>query len=132
MIVVDASVLLTALLDAGASGALARQVLRDDDQRHAPDLVDIEVVSGIRGRLRGGHLRIDDALTAVADLRDYPLRRHPARLLVEDIFAKRDNLTAYDAAYVCLAERLDATLVTADGRLVRATGVGCAVRLLEP
>ena len=76
MIVVDASVLLTALLDAGASGALARQVLRDDEQRHAPDLVDIEVVSGIRGRLRGGHLRIDDALTAVTDLRDHPLRRN--------------------------------------------------------
>ena len=77
-------------------------------------------------------LRIDDALTAVADLRDYPLRRHPARLLVEDIVAKRDTLTSDDAAYVCLAERLDATLVTADDRLVRATGVGCAVRLLEP
>jgi predicted nucleic acid-binding protein len=132
VIVVDASALLTALVDAGAFGTLARRVLALDDQRHAPGLLDVEVASGIRGWLRAGRIDEHAAHEALADLLDYPITRHPERALLWDAFDQRDNLTIYDAVYVSLARQIGGTLLTADARLARAPDLGCPVRLLEP
>lgn len=132
MIVVDASVLATALLDSGGSGALARIALANEPMSHGPALLDLEVASAIRKRLRLGAIDRRAAESAVEDLRVYPVQRHDHRPLLHRIWDLRDNLTAYDAAYVALAEALDATLLTADRRVSGAPGLRCAIRVLTP
>jgi len=72
----------------------------------------------------------DRATQAVADLTVHPIERYPHLALVPRIWELRHNVTPYDAAYVALAEALDGTLVTADGRLARAVGPRCAIELL--
>jgi predicted nucleic acid-binding protein len=72
------------------------------------------------------------AALALADLTAMPLRRAPHRALLGRCWELRDNLTVYDAAYVALAEALDVTLLTGDGRLARATGPRCRIEELRP
>jgi predicted nucleic acid-binding protein len=59
---------------------------------------------------------------ALDDLLALPIRRHSHRLLLDRVWALRNNLSAYDAFYVALAEVLDAPLITRDGRLARTKG----------
>ncbi|MGC1853439.1 MAG: type II toxin-antitoxin system VapC family toxin [Solirubrobacterales bacterium] len=129
MIVVDASVLAPALADDGVDGDGVRERLRGE-QLTAPELVDLEVVSTLRRAARAG--RLDDRRSgqALTDLAALPLRRVPHLPLLSRIWELRDNLTAYDAAYVALAEALDALFLTADGPLGRASGVRCEVEVL--
>lgn len=118
MIVVDASVI---------TDALTQHDLSDLRQRlskhalHAPELIDYEVLSALRGLVLGGHLsatRAQDALTDYSDLR---LRRHRTTAsLRARMWALRDNLTSYDAAYVVLAEQLGCALWTRDRPLAAA------------
>lgn len=122
MIVVDASVLAPALADDGADGDRARACLVGE-RLAAPALVDLEVVSVLRRAARGGKLDGRRAGQALADLLALPLRRGPHGPLLARIWELRDNLIAYDAAYVALAEALDSRLLTADVRLPRAVGV---------
>jgi predicted nucleic acid-binding protein len=129
VLVVDASVLATALADDGDDGDRARARLRGESLA-APDLVDLEVTSVLRGRLAGGHLDQRRADLALTDLLSLPLRRVPALRLVPRCWELRENLTVYDAAYVALAETLDATLLTADARLSRAPGSSCLIELV--
>lgn len=125
MIVVDASVLATALGDDAADGETARARLRGEDLA-APEIIDLEVVSVWRRTLA------DDrrASLALADLADLPLRRAPHLPLLARCWELRHNLTPYDASYVALAEALNVALVTADARLSRASGIQCSVELL--
>jgi predicted nucleic acid-binding protein len=129
VIVVDASVLAPALADDGADGDRVRERLRGE-QLTAPELIDLEVVSTLRRAARAG--RLDDRRSgqALADLAALPLRRVPHLPLLSRVWELRDNLTAYDAAYVALAEALDALLLTADGPLGRAPEVRCEVEVL--
>ncbi len=129
MIVVDASVLAPALADDGDDGDRVRERLRGE-QLTAPELVDLEVVSTLRRAARAG--RLDDRRSgqALTDLGALPLRRVPHLPLLARIWELRDNLTAYDAAYVALAEALNVSLLTADGPLGRASGVRCEVEVL--
>lgn len=129
MIVVDASVLVTALVDDGGPGEEYRARLEADRYQHAPALVDIEVVAAIR-RLSRTTLAADRADAAVVDLTDMAIRRYPIAALVPRIWELRHNLTPYDAAYIALAEVLGAPLLTADARLARAHGLRCTVELL--
>jgi predicted nucleic acid-binding protein len=126
VIVVDASVLATALGDDAADGDAARERLRGEDLA-APEIVDLEVTSVWRRTLREERR----ASLALADLADLPLRRAPHLPLLARCWELRHNLTPYDAAYVALAEALEVTLVTADRRLSRATGVQCEVEVLR-
>lgn len=90
---------------------------------HAPHLLDIELVSALRGRHLGGHLtapRIQDALLDFADLSFSTWPAGPA--MRSRIFAVGGNLTAYDAAYVVLAEALDLPLITRDRQLAATAG----------
>jgi predicted nucleic acid-binding protein len=129
VIVVDASVLAPALADDGSDGDRVRERLRGE-QLTAPELVDLEIVSTLRRAARAG--RLDDRRSgqALTDLAALPLRRVPHLPLLSRIWELRDNLTAYDAAYVALAEALDALFLTADGPLGRASGVRCEVEVL--
>lgn len=131
MIVVDASVLATALGDDGPDGDRARARLRGE-RLSAPELVDLEVASVLRRQVQGGEVDIRRAALALADLAALPLRRAPHRPLLARCWELRDNLTVYDASYVALAEALDVTLLTGDGRLARATGPRCRVEMLRP
>lgn len=129
MIVVDASVLAPALADDGDDGDRVRRRLRGE-RLAAPELIDLEVVSTIRRAARAG--RLDDRRSgqALTDLAALPLRRVPHLPLLPRVWELRDNLTAYDAVYVALAEALDALFLTADGPLGRAPGVRCEVEVL--
>jgi predicted nucleic acid-binding protein len=90
---------------------------------HAPHLIDIEVTHALRGLVIGGKLPADVAQEALSDFQRLRLRRYPARgLLLDRMWQLRHNLTAYDAAYVALAEALDADLLTADRKLQDAPG----------
>lgn len=129
MIIVDASVLAPALADDGVDGDRVRGRLRGE-QLAAPELIDLEVVSTLRRAARSGRLDDRRAGQVLIDLAALPLRRVPHLPLLSRIWELRDNLTAYDAAYVALAEALDALLLTADGPLGRASGVRCEVEVL--
>lgn len=125
MIVVDASVLATALGDDGADGDLARERLRGEDLA-APEIIDLEVTSVWRRTL------LDErrALLALADLADLRLSRASHLPLLSRCWELKHNLTPYDASYVALAEALDVPLLTADLRLARANGIRCVVETL--
>lgn len=129
MIVVDASVLAPALADDGDDGDRVRKRLRGE-QLIAPELVDLEVISTLRRAARAGRLDGRRSSQALTDLASLPLRRVTHLPLLARIWELRDNLTAYDAAYVALAEALNALLLTADGPLGRASGVRCEVEVL--
>jgi predicted nucleic acid-binding protein len=130
VIVVDASVLAPALADDGDDGDRARERLRGE-RLTAPELIDLEVVSTLRRAARSGRLEERRSAQALADLAALPLRRVPHLRLLSRIWELRDNLTAYDAAYVALAEALGALLLTSDGPLQRAPGIGCEVEILS-
>ncbi|GAB2574493.1 type II toxin-antitoxin system VapC family toxin [Microlunatus antarcticus] len=126
MIVVDASALVQALLQ----DASARAALRGDEL-HAPFLIDSEVLNALRGHFLGGRISDTEAALVIAQLGAMDLSRHSAVPLAERAWELRSNLTAYDASYVALAERLGGGLVTADARIARAPGLRCSVHVVS-
>jgi predicted nucleic acid-binding protein len=130
VIVVDASVLSVALINTGTDGDTARERLIGEALA-APEIIDLEVMSVIRGQLLTGALNAWEAELALVDLIDLPLRRVPHRPLLPRGWQLRENLSAYAAAYVALAESLDVELVTADARLTRAAGTRCRFDLIR-
>jgi len=127
MLVIDASVLVDALLVAGP----ARSRLASDNLQ-APELIDAELLSALRRLVLADKLQDSHALQALATADRLGLRRHPSRSLWPRAWELRANFSAYDALYVALAERLEAPLLTADARLARAPGLRCLVEVLEP
>lgn len=130
MLVLDASAVLAALAGQPPDDRLARR-LREDGQLRAPHLIDIEVLHALRRLVAGGHLTPDRAQDIRTDYDDLLLVRHPHARLADRIWALRDNITAYDAAYVALAEALEVPLVTCDAKLARAPGVTASIELYE-
>jgi len=130
VIVVDASVLANAVGDDGMDGRRVRRDLRAARDLAAPDLVDVETVAVLRRRWLAGTLSDHRFAAAVADLEDLELDRYPVLRLMRRAYELRANVTAYDAAYVVLAETLDCELWTADRRLANAHGPQCAIRIL--
>ena len=130
MIVVDASVILDLILAQSAAEAIGRRLFAPSETLHAPELLDLEVLQVLRRHWRAGSLSASRGEIAVADLDDLPVIRHPHGELVERIWQLRADVTAYDAAYLALAEALDAPLVTQDARLARAAGHTARVELV--
>jgi predicted nucleic acid-binding protein len=130
VIVVDASVLATAIGDDGTDGGRARTELRAAGHVAAPDLVDVETVAVLRKRWLAGDLSARRFAAAVDDLGDLDVDRYPTLAFMRRAYELRANVTVYDAAYVALAETLGCDLVTADRRLAGAAGPRCRVRLL--
>ncbi|MBA2581348.1 MAG: type II toxin-antitoxin system VapC family toxin [Thermoleophilaceae bacterium] len=129
MIVVDASIVASALGDDGSDGDRARARLAGE-RLFAPELIDLEVASVWRRAARAGRLGGKRARQALADLAALPLARAPHQPLMGRVWELRDNHTPYDAAYVALAEALHARLLTADRRLAQAPGARCEIELL--
>jgi predicted nucleic acid-binding protein len=122
MIVLDASGALSALVNAGAArSAIATEPV------HAPHLIDADVANGLRRLVARGGTSDERARSMLAVWAGLGLSRYPMVGLLDRIWELRDNLSAYDAAYVALAELLGCALVTADGRLSRAAGIRCPV-----
>ena len=96
---------------------------------HAPHLLDVEVAQAIRRYAADGEIDGERGRMALADLADLPLRRYPHDFLLPRIWDLRNNLTAYDAAYVALAEALDAPLLTRDRRLATSAGHRAQIEL---
>lgn len=96
-----------------------------------PEQCDLEVATALRRFLRTRDLTPAVASNVVADYLDLPLTRHRHTPLFGRILALRDNFTAYDAVYVALAERLGASIVTADGRLARAIQAHTRVEVFQ-
>jgi predicted nucleic acid-binding protein len=127
--VLDASAVVELLLGSrrGEAVAAAVQEAGADSSLHAPDLLDVEVAQVFRRYVAHGLLSEARAAAAVSLLERLPVTRHPGRILLPRIWALRANLTAYDAAYISLAEALDAPLLTCDERLARSPGHGAVV-----
>src|SRR5216684_3331429 len=122
MIVVDASAILEALLRTPAASAVEKWLFEPSQTLHAPHLLDIEVAQVVRRYAANGEIDGERGRMALADLADLPLRRYPHDFLLPRIWDLRNNLTAYDAADVALAEALDTPLLTRDRRLAAAAG----------
>jgi predicted nucleic acid-binding protein len=122
VIVVDASALLEVLLRTPAAAAVESRLFAAGETLHAPHLLDVEVAQVLRRYVALGQIDAVRAREALDDLADFPFRRYPHDVLLRRIWDLRHNLTAYDAAYVTLAEALDAALITRDERLAGAPG----------
>lgn len=130
MIVVDASALLEALLRTPAAEAVEDRLFAPGQTLHAPHLLDVEVAQVVRRYAANGEIDGERGRAALTDLADLPVRRYPHDILLPRIWDLRNNLTAYDAAYVALAEALDAPLLTRDRRLAAASGHRAQIELL--
>lgn len=129
MIVLDASVV-TDLLLAGPEGGLAERVLGAGDPLHAPHLLDLEVAQALRRLERAGVLAPHRAVQALELLAAFPLFRHEHRSRIWRVWQLRHRLTAYDAAYLALAEALGCRLVTRDAGLAAAARGTITVELI--
>ncbi|MCO7219759.1 type II toxin-antitoxin system VapC family toxin [Klenkia sp. PcliD-1-E] len=130
MLVVDAGVLVPAVLDDGATGRRVRSRL-GGEALAVPELADLEVVSVVRRQVLRRAVTPDRAGRALAHLADLPAARHGHRPFLDRCWELRDALTAYDAVYVALAEVLGATLLTADERMARSPGPRCPVEVVD-
>ncbi len=101
-----------------------------DGSLAAPYLVDVEVAGALRRRVLAGHVAADAGWTALDTWRRIGITRYAATALLGRVWALRDNLGAYDATYVALAEALDCALLTADARLSRTPGLRGAVTVV--
>jgi predicted nucleic acid-binding protein len=130
VIVIDASALLEALLRTPAAKPVEDWLFAPGQTLHAPHLLDIEVAQVIRRYAANGEIDSERGRVALTDLADLSLRRYPHDFLLPRIWDLRSNLTAYDAAYVALAEALDAPLLTRDRRLATAAGHRARIELV--
>lgn len=131
MIVLDASAIVELLLGTVPGRAVAARIEDPAVGLHVPHLLDLEVVQVLRRYLREGETEAASASNALAELRSLDLERHAHEPLLDRIWALRANLTAHDAAYLALAEALDATLLTCDARLARAPGARRRVEVVR-
>lgn len=125
MIVVDASAALSALLNADQ----ARRELAGQ-QLHVPHLIDSEVANGMRRRVGAGEITTEAAWRALRVWQRLGMTRYAVFGLLHRVWELRENVSAYDASYVALAEALETTLLTADGRLSQAPGTSCPITVV--
>ena len=130
MIVVDASALVDTLLRVPGSNPLLERLLAPGSILNAPHLIDVEVTQVLRRYALRGEITAERAVEAIADLADFPIERYPHTLLLPRIWSYRDNLSAYDAAYLALADALDCLVVTRDARFANAPPALGRVELL--
>lgn len=129
--VLDASALVELLLNTPIGARVAARIANPDDALHVPHLADLEVAQALRRYVRDGTLDAATAAAALDDLRALDLERHAHEPLLERIWELRQNLTAYDAVYVALAEVLDCAVLTSDAPFSRAPGMKERAVLIE-
>jgi predicted nucleic acid-binding protein len=122
VIVLDASTAIDLLLNIEPRARMIRARLGNGETLHAPHLIDAEVFSAVRHLVRRRTVLEERGRLALDDLRTLRLTRYPILPLIGRMWAIRENMSGFDAAYVALAEALDAPLVTTDRRLARTQG----------
>ncbi|WP_127127034.1 type II toxin-antitoxin system VapC family toxin [Georgenia sp. SYP-B2076] len=125
-VVCDASAVVAVLLDAGQDGRWATDALTGADLA-APTVLPFEAANIIRRHELAGLITADQAAQAHSDLLDLAIEQWPYELLAPRAWQLRQNLTAYDASYVALAELLSTAIVTLDSRISRVPGLRCTV-----
>ncbi len=122
MIVLDTSAAIDWLLRTPAGQRIEQRIYAHQDTLHSVHLIDVEFVQVLRRLVREGTLSPKRALEAIEDMSALRITRYAPVLLVQRIWQLRQNLSAYDAAYVALAEKLQAPLITRDQRIRAAPG----------
>jgi predicted nucleic acid-binding protein len=130
VIVIDASALLEILLRTDRADRLMERAFSGSEQMHAPQLLDIEVTQVLRRLVRQKEITVARAEQALQDLADLLIERHEHQALVQRIWQLRDSLSAYDGAYVALAEAIAAPLLTCDGKLAGSHGHRATIELV--
>jgi predicted nucleic acid-binding protein len=130
VIVLDASALVELLLGTQTGHRVATRIADPSLGLHLPHLADVEVIQVLRRLVRARELDVRSASEALSNLTALDLERHSHDTLLPRVWALRDQLSAYDAVYVALAEALDAVLLTCDARLANAPGLTVKVELL--
>ena len=130
MIVLDASAVLEVLLATPVGGMIEERIFSGEETLHAPHLLDLEVAQVLRRYNASGEMDGERGRIALQDLSDLPIHRYPHEVLLPRIWELRHNDTAYDAAYLALAEALPAPLLTRDARLASVPGHAVSVELM--
>jgi len=121
LIVLDASAVLEVLLRSPPAALVEKRIFDSEQTLHAPHLIDVEVTQVLRRYAASGDSEPERCRAGLDDLADLPMTRYPHDLLLPRAWQLRHNLTIYDAVYVALAEALEASLLTCDQRLERAS-----------
>ena len=129
MIVLDASAAIALLKREPGRERIEQRVLANTGRLHAPHLIDLEVTQVLRRFVRAGSVGAAQAIAALDAWGALAVTRHGHQSLLRRIWELRDALTAYDAAYVALAEMLDAPLLTCDAKLAGAAGHAARIEL---
>jgi predicted nucleic acid-binding protein len=129
MIVLDASAAVDWLLQTSSGQRIENRIYSRKETLHAPHLLDLEVTQVLRRLARQGVVPVRRADEAVRDLLDLRITRYPHFALLPRIWQLRHNFSTYDAAYIVLAEKLGAALVTRDSRLASASGHAAPIEL---
>ena len=125
--VVDASVLVAALVDTGRDGRWATVAMFEHQPLVAPELAPAEATNILRRLELSREVSVSEAAAAHRDLLRLDMECHPFSPFAERVWALRSNLTCYDAWYVALAEALACPLLTLDRRVAGASGPTCEV-----
>ena len=113
-----------------AGSEIEKRIFSSYETLYAPHLLDLEVVQVLRRYSTSGDMDTERGREAMEDLADFPINRYPHDIFLPRIWELRHNLTAYDAAYIALAEALPAPLLTRDRRLASAPGHTATIELI--
>ena len=127
--VLDASVVVELVLHTPSGSQIRRRLADPAISLHSPEVVDLEVLNVIRRYVQANRMTPDRATAAVRSFSELDLQRHSHGPMLERIWERRSNLSAYDTAYVALAEILDGPLLTTDRRLARAPNLPVPVEV---
>ena len=130
MIVIDSSAVLEVLLRSQTGLKFEKRIFSPRESLFAPHLLDLEVVQVLRRYCTSGEIDSERGKEAIEDLNDIPINRYPHDIFLHRVWELRHNMTAYDAAYVALAETLAAPLLTRDAHLASAPGHDAVIELI--
>jgi len=130
VIVIDASAALEVVLQTSAAASVSARLFRPRETLHAPHLIDLEIAQILRRHALAHRSQAARCEVALGDWQAFAVRRYPHGALLPRVWELRANLTAYDAAYVALAEALAAPLITRDTRLAGAAGHRATIELV--